>query len=106
MPMYPLVTCAADWHEFCDVAELYSGRMPTYRVRYIPRNPSSERYWCFDFPNGYTLSVRQFGYGSYSDNDSVELLCWDSNHEQAWDDIRQYQDLDELAAAVKEVSRY
>lgn len=104
MPTFPLVTCAADWHTFCNAAETWAG-MPSFTVRYIPREDG--RHWCIDFPNGYTLSVRQGGYGSYSDSTSVELYAYrNSTSHAAWDDVRSYQDLEELAHAIKEVSRY
>lgn len=112
MPTFPLVTCAADWHHVCerltrkcDPAEV--GIMPRFTVRYIPRADSSEHHWCLDFPNGYTLSVRQYGYGSYSDDRSVELLAYmNTTANKSWDDIRMYQDLDALISAIAEVSQY
>lgn len=105
-PAFPLVNCAADYQTFCDMTELYRGHNVQFTIRYIPRGVPGERHWCFDFPNGYALSVRQFGYGSYSDENSVELHLTGPSHRDVWGDIRGYQDLEALASAVKEASRY
>jgi hypothetical protein len=60
--------------------------------------------WCLDFPNGWTLSIRQYGPGSYSSDNTVELLAW--SRDEGWERERGWQDMAELLDAIEEVSRY
>lgn len=62
--------------------------------------------WLIDFPNGWTISVRQFGPGSYSDADSVELFAYRNSTSERWDDVQGWQGVDGLHSAIMEVSRY
>jgi hypothetical protein len=69
-------------------------------------NGGSWLNWCLDFPNGWTLSIRQYGPGSYSSDNTVELLAWSSLTSDAWERERGWQDMSELLDAISEVANY
>lgn len=64
-----------------------------------------ERHWIASFPNGYDLSIVQSP-RHYCTSESAELYCYGPDGNPAWDDVRGYQDMTEVIAAMWEVSRY
>jgi hypothetical protein len=78
---------------------------PEYTLRHNHRGPEWLQ-WLLTFRNGWTLSVRQYGPGSYSSDSTVELWAWLGGTALTWDDVRGYQDRDRLALAIMEVAHY
>lgn len=109
--MFPLVDNAADWERVCDALWIGNEMMvsPRFNFRqarcYVPGGLN----WVFDFPNGYCLSIRQYGEGSYSNESTVELLAYgwaDVDAPDTWDDARGWQTLGDMTSAIVEVYSY
>lgn len=96
--------------ELQDVADAFNANcVVVFNFREIQCGIPDGRNWLMEFPNGYTLSIRQGGEGSYSDDETVELLAYSNDVFDApdtWTRERGWQDRDAMISAMVEVSAY
>jgi hypothetical protein len=105
--LFPLVNSGADYEYFKSKLGWWDSVYGPDAYKLELHHKGDEwRHWIIVFDNGWRLSVRQFGLGSYSSENTVELLASNNETGEMWEEERRYQTLDDLAAAFNEIWRY